>query len=443
MESIVERTLLTAFRWQARHVMRIGELDLAGTPPPPSRPTSLYAHVPFCEVLCPFCTFHRVRFREEKSRAYFAALRDELRQYHRAGFAFTSLYVGGGTPTCAVGELIETLGLARELFGVTEISVETNPMDLRADVIAQLAAAGVSRLSVGVQSFDDRLLKAMERYDRYGSCAGIIERLDAAAGAFPTLNVDLMYNLPHQDEASIEHDIDVLLGLRSNQVSLYPLMTARSAEARIRATMGTAGPGRVRDYYRRFLAGLRPAFEPQSCWCFSRTKTTIDEYVVDADNYVGVGSGAFSYLDGVLYATTFSLNHYVDRVGRGRTGITGMRAYSVTDQVKNTFLNRLFGLELSKAWVAERWGGEFEARLWYALDAMKAVGALTEDESAWRLTDRGMYYWVLMMSEFFESVNRFRETMRARIRAELEEPELGHGGPLSPVVGGTAWAPRS
>jgi hypothetical protein len=120
-----------------------------------------------------------------------------------------------------------------------------------------------------------------------------------------------------------------------------------------------------------------------------------------------------------------------------------MRAYSLTDQVKNTFLNRLFGLELSKAWVAERWGGEFEARLWYALDAMKAVGALTEDDVAWRLTDRGMYYWVLMMSEFFESVNRFRETMRARIRAELEEPELGHGGSLAQVVGGTALAPRS
>ena len=442
MASLIERTLLTTFRWQARHAMQIDEVDRLAMPAPPARPTSLYVHVPFCEVLCPFCTFHRVQFREDKARRYFAALRDELRLYHRAGFTFTSLYVGGGTPTCAVGELVETLALARELFGVVDISVETNPMDLRPAVIEQLVSVGVSRLSVGVQSFDDRLLRAMERYDRYGSSAQIIEHLDAAAGAFPTLNVDLMYNLPHQDEASIEHDLDVLLGLAANQVSFYPLMTARTAEAKIRATMGAAGPGRVREYYGRYLARLRPAFEPQSCWCFSRSKAAIDEYVVDADNYVGVGSGAFSYLDGTLYATTFSLNNYVDRLERGLTGVTGRRVFSVADQVRNTFLNRLFGLELSKAWVAERWGGRFEAELWYALGAMKMVGALTEDDDAWRLTDRGMYYWVLMMSEFFESVNRFRETMRSRIRAELDEPELRHGDPLSTMVGGTAWAPR-
>ena len=262
-------------------------------------------------------------------------------------------------------------------------------------------------------------------------------------GAFATFNVDVMYNLPQQDETSIEHDLDVLLGLRANQVSFYPLMTAHSAEARIRSSMGEPGPSRVREYYERYLARLRPTFEPQSCWCFSRSKAAIDEYVVDADHYVGVGSGAFSYLDGTLYATTFSLDHYVDRVGRGLTGVTGRRAFPVSDQIKNAFLTGLFGLELRRDRVAARWGDRFGSELWWALDAMKALGALTEDDDAWRLTDRGMYYWVLMMSEFYETVNRFREAMRSRIRSELDEPELRHGGPLSPVVGGTAWRPRA
>lgn len=443
MESIVERGLLSTFRWQSRHAMRIGEVDQPRPPSPPARPASLYVHVPFCTALCPFCTFHRVPFREAMSHRYFAALRDELRLYHGAGYAFSSLYVGGGTPTCAPEELAETVTLARELFGMQEVSVETNPVDLRPAVIEQLVAAGVRRLSVGVQSFDDRLLRAMERYDIYGSGAEIIERLDAAAPSFQTLNVDLMYNLPQQDDASIERDLDVLLGLRANQVSFYPLMTAHSAAAKIRNTMGAAGPNRVRAYYERYLARLRPAFQPQSAWCFSRTAAAIDEYVVDADDYVGVGSGAFSYVDGTLYATTFALNHYVDRVGRGHAGITGRRVFSVEDQLKNAFLTGLFGLELPKARVAARWGGRFEAQLWWALDAMKAVGALTEDDTAWRLTDRGMYYWVLMMSEFYENVNRFREAMRARIAAELEEPELRHDAPLVPALGGTSWPSKS
>jgi coproporphyrinogen III oxidase-like Fe-S oxidoreductase len=445
MDSLLERALLTTFRWQSRHAMRIGEVDQRQPPAPPRGPVSLYVHVPFCTALCPFCTFHRVPFREQKSNSYFAALRDELRHYHRAGFTFASLYVGGGTPTCAPGELVETIGLARQLFGMTEVSVETNPSDLRPVVLDALAGVGVRRLSVGVQSFDDRLLRAMERYDHYGSGEEIIERINAAAGSFATLNVDLMYNLPNQDLASLEHDLDVVLGLASNQVSFYPLMTAHASAGKIRSTMGAAGPSRVHEFYGRFLARLRPDYGPQSCWCFSRSASAIDEYVVDADDYVGIGSGAFSYLDGTLYATTFSLNHYTERVGRGLTGITGKRAFSIEDRVKNAFLTGLFGLELPKARVRARWGSEFEHQLRWALDAMRAIGALTDDGEAWRLTDRGMYLWVLMMSEFYESVNRFREAMRAGIRDELEalnEPEIRHAAPLTPALGSTAGARR-
>ncbi len=420
MDSVLERALLTTFRWQARHAMRISEVDQRQPPAPPTGPVSLYVHVPFCTALCPFCTFHRVPFHERASGRYFAALRDELRLYHRSGFSFSSLYVGGGTPTCAPGELVETIALARELFGMSEISVETNPTDLRPAVLEPLAEVGVQRLSVGVQSFDDGLLRAMERYDHYGSSAEIIERINGAADSFPTLNVDLMYNLPNQDLPSLEHDIDVVLGLRSNQVSFYPLMTAHSAAAKIRATMGTPGPSRAHEFYERYLARLRPAFRPQSCWCFSRTAAAIDEYVVDADDYVGIGSGAFSYLDGTLYATTFSLNHYADRVSRGLPGITGKRSFTLDDRLKNAFLTGLFGLELRKARVQARWGDEFEAHLRLALDAMTLIGAVTEDSTAWRLTNRGMYLWVLMMSEFYESVNRFREAMRAGIRDELD-----------------------
>src|SRR6185312_15959128 len=68
-------------------------------PQPPDHPCQLYVHVPFCEALCPFCSFHRVQFREEKARSYFSALREEIRSYHERGFVFCDVYVGGGTPT--------------------------------------------------------------------------------------------------------------------------------------------------------------------------------------------------------------------------------------------------------------------------------------------------------------------------------------------------------
>lgn len=420
MSAFIDETVLAAFRWQTRHAMRLRD-DGVTMPTAPGRPVSLYLHVPFCEVLCPFCSFHRVQYRTETARRYFSALRAEVRRYHRDGFVFSSVYVGGGTPTVSPPELVETLQLIRELFPVKDISVETNPRDLRPDVIESLKAVGVNRLSVGVQSFDDRLLREMDRFEKYGSSREIIEHLEAAAPHFPTLNVDLIYNLPHQDRASLERDLDVVLSLEANQVSLYPLMTTKSTTLKMNQTMGTPDPRRLRGFYDLILSKLRPAFAPQSGWCFSRNAGAIDEYIVEAEDYVGLGSGAFSYVGGSMYATTFSIHSYIDRIGRGLTGITGRRVLTPSEQMKQTFLMRMFGLKLDKAWVRERYGRRFERALWPTLTAFKLIGAIEEDETSYRLTDRGMYDWVLMMSAFFESVNVFREQMRLRIKAELED----------------------
>lgn len=420
MSSFIDDTVLAAFRWQTRHAMKLRD-DGATVPVAPGHPVSLYVHVPFCEVLCPFCSFHRVQYRRETARRYFSALRTELRRYHRDGFVFSNVYVGGGTPTVSPPELIETLQLIRELFPVKDISVETNPKDLRPEVIEQLKAVGVNRLSVGVQSFDDRLLREMERFEKYGSSREIIEHLEAAAPHFATLNIDMIYNLPHQDRASLERDLDVVLGLKANQVSLYPLMSTKSTALKMSQTMGTPDPRRLRGFYDLILGKLRPAFAPQSGWCFSRNAGAIDEYIVEAEDYVGLGSGAFSYVGGTMYATTFSIHSYIDRIGRGLTGITGHRPLSPSEQMKQTFLMRMFGLKLDKAWIHERYGERFDRALWPTLTAFKLIGAIEEDATSYRLTDRGMYEWVLMMSAFFESVNAFREQMRSRIKAELED----------------------
>lgn len=424
-DSFIDAAVLTAFRWQTRHAMRLKEDEVTSPAPPKhGRPLSLYLHVPFCEVLCPFCSFHRVQYREDTARKYFEALRQELRAYAEAGFVFSSLYVGGGTPTVCPPELVKTLHLARELFPLKEISVETNPKDLRPEVMAQLVEAKVNRLSVGVQSFDDRLLREMDRYEKYGSSEEIIRHLEAAAPHFATLNVDLIFNLPHQDQASLERDLRIVQGLKANQVSLYPLMSAKSTELKMKKVMGPVDPHRIHALYQLILRTLRPAFTPQSGWCFARGGGAIDEYIVEAEDYVGLGSGAFSYVDGTMYATTFSINSYIERVGRGLTGITGHRPLSELEQMKQTFLMRLFGLKLEKAWVRERFGDHFERALWPLISGFKLIGALEDDEQAWRLTERGMYDWVLMMSAFYENVNAFREQMRQHIATELEQYAL-------------------
>jgi coproporphyrinogen III oxidase-like Fe-S oxidoreductase len=411
-----------AFRYEARQTVRLEPSH--GIANVPSSPVFLYVHVPFCEVLCPYCSFHRVHFEERRARRYFAALRREIRRYQGEGYVFSGVYVGGGTPTVLPDELADTLGLIRELNpGLSEVSVETNPKDLRDEVLRVLEGAGVDRLSVGVQTFDDGLLRQMMRLEKYGCRAEILDRLAAAAGRFRTLNVDMIWNLPQQTAAMLEADLDTLLLSPANQASLYPLMTSPSAARRMAKTLGRRGRERMGDYYERILARLGPSFVPTSAWCFTRGSRGVDEYIVGADNYVGLGSGAFSYVDGVLYATTFSLQAYVERIDRGLTGVTGERRMGARERMRYDLLVRMFGLRMEKNWVRARYGERFERALRPELLGLKVIGAISEDEHGWSLTPRGMFLWVRMMSAFFESVDEFREQMRRHIDDELGDAD--------------------
>jgi coproporphyrinogen III oxidase-like Fe-S oxidoreductase len=209
--SLVNRIVTAVARRELAWVMSFDQRGSLDIPAGDARPRMLYLHIPFCERLCPYCSFHRIPFEGRLARNYFAALRKEMTLYRDRGHNFTGLYVGGGTPTVLVDELEETLNHARQIFRIGEISVETNPDHLTEPVLAALKRAGVSRLSVGIQSFDDGLLKAMGRYEKYGSGATIAERLKATLGRFDTLNADMMFNFPSQTAAMLDRDIDILM----------------------------------------------------------------------------------------------------------------------------------------------------------------------------------------------------------------------------------------
>jgi menaquinone C8-methyltransferase len=416
-----EKPFLRVLRHEYGIAMRFTEDDVAEVMPrAPAAPCQLYVHVPFCEVLCPFCSFHRVRYDQSKTGRYFEALRREIRLYHEAGFRFADVYVGGGTPTVNPGELLSTLELVRSLSPVRTISIETNPNHLDPAVLRRYAAAGVTRLSVGVQSFDDGLLARMERLAKYGSGEQIRSRLAAVQGVFPTLNVDMIFNLPGQSPAMLERDLDWLLELGVDQVSFYPLMTAPTARRKMERTMGRADESVRHGMYERILERMLPVYRPSSAWCFSRGAGMFDEYIIDQDDYVGVGSGAFSYVGGAMYSTTFSLNHYCRRIEGGQSGITQRHALGAKERMRYDFLVRLFGGELRRDWIAKRYGRAFWLRMAPELVAMRLVGATRHDADAIRLTHTGMYCWVLMMAEFFNAVNDVREQMREHIRAELD-----------------------
>ncbi len=153
----------------------------------PDEPLLLYVHIPFCEELCPYCSFFKVVYDEELAAAYFETLKKEILGYSEKGFMFDEVYVGGGTPTVMPEHLGSVIELIRSLWNIREISVETNPNHLQPSILGALKNFGVTRLSVGVQTFNDELLRKLKRLEKYGNGHSIQKRLREAAGMFNTL----------------------------------------------------------------------------------------------------------------------------------------------------------------------------------------------------------------------------------------------------------------
>jgi len=418
-------------RRQARQLMRFDAGPVEWPPPAasPERVRQLYIHIPFCPHLCPFCTFHRVRYQADRIDHYYAALRRELAWYHERGFRFTRLYVGGGTPTVDVDALAALLDDVRRQFPVTEVSVETNPRDLTEPVLQTLERTGINRLSVGVQSFDDDQLRRMGRYDTYGSGDQIRDRLAATQGRFATLNVDMLFTLPGQTPGSFSADLDTLANqLAVDQISYYPLMVAPVARQSIRSQMARGHhkdtAGRERQYYRLIRETLASTYGMGSAWCFTRGAGAIDEYIVDEEDYVGVGSGSFSYVAGVAASTTFSIHGYQERMANGQSPVVRARQLDPAEQMRYDLLAKLFGLHMDKAAVEQKYAGRFAKTLRKEIVALRMMGALRDNGTSYALGKNGMYLWVVLMREFLTAVNNLRADMRHHIRDELRQLEV-------------------
>ena len=140
----------------------------------------------------------------------------------------------------------------------------------------------------------------------------------------------------------------------------------------------------------------------------------IDEYIVDYDEYAGLGSGSIGYLNGTCYANTFDIRGYIAQLDRGELPLAASRLFSIRDQLRYDFLMKLFGTRLNMEELRKKFDGRFLRFLWPDLLAFSLIGALSWRPPEIVLTKRGRYAWVVLMREFFTAVNNFRDYCRAQ-----------------------------
>jgi menaquinone C8-methyltransferase len=430
-----ERLLSAVMRRTNNKYLTLAKSDLDSLPAPvPGREYLLYVHIPFCERLCPYCSFNRFPFNKERADAYFEHLRNEMRMVAALGYDFPAMYIGGGTPTIDLPQLIKTIDLAKELFSIKEVSSETNPNHLYPKWVEPLSGR-VDRFSVGVQSLDDPLLKQMDRYDKYGSAEQILERLKSIEGAFHSINADMIFNFPSQSPEVLRRDVELVKQTGVNQVTFYPLMASPAVAESLKRTVGKVDYEREYQYYRAITEGLSDTFSPASAWTFSRTGGgMIDEYIVDYEDYVGLGSGAFSFLDGAIYVNSFSLKEYGDRVSAGKPGVVQSRAFNKGERMRYRFLMSLFGMRLDKREFQRDFGVSIDLGLAMEMAYMRACGAFAVDNSdELVLSPMGRYLLVAMMREFFIGVNNLRDQARLALTTSERKLLFGSGDDCAAV----------
>ena len=456
-----ERMLTNVIKVMTKHELALKPTDEKFFPPAnPGQKYMLYMHVPFCQRLCPYCSFNRYPFREEVAKPYFEHMRREMLMLKDLGYDFESIYCGGGTPTIMIDELCETLDLARDTWDIKEVASETNPNHLTKPYLEKLQGR-VQRLSVGVQSFDDGLLKQMDRYDKSGSGEEILERIAEAEPYFDLLNVDMIFNFPSQTEEILRADLQKLIDIKAKQTTFSPLYVSSATSRKMQATLGKMDWNREFDFYRiiddTLAGGADPLYHRSTIWTFSLNDGSaaaaganpgegdmvcggrstggaapdpnrIEEYQTNYDEYPAIGSGSVTNLNGALYVNNFSIKDYNAAIDAGHMSIMGKSVMSKRDLMRYTFLVELYKLRLDKHAFERKYGCSVEAGLPVEMAFMKANGAFaTDTPDELTLTTMGRYLTLVMYRQFLSGLNNLRDQARAALKGDEAVLTFGDG----------------
>jgi oxygen-independent coproporphyrinogen-3 oxidase len=362
---------------------------------------ALYVHVPFCATKCSYCDFYSLPGgrRGREPAEYLDALDRELAARAPEGFAPETIFVGGGTPTILEPDELRRLGaIVRsrcDLSRVREWTVEANPGTLDGARIDALLSCGVDRVSMGVQSFDDRVLRSVGRIHDAATARRAVADLRAAG--VPRISVDLLFAVPGQGADVFARDLDEAVALGTGHLSCYALlyeegttMLARERRGLVRREpedlereMLLSGRRRLRE------AGFR-AYEISN---FARPGQECLHNLVYWRNgpYLGVGVAAASYLGGERSSNVRDLRAWLDGVAAGRSPVVEKERLDARGVLGETVM---LGLRLDEGvrWddLAARTG--LDARSLYApiTERLAAAGLVAADADGFVLTEEGV-----------------------------------------------------
>ncbi|MCZ2738073.1 radical SAM family heme chaperone HemW [Bacillus safensis] len=370
-----------------------------------------YIHIPFCEHICHYCDFNKFFIKTQPVDEYLAALEKEMQHTieKKGEQELKTIFIGGGTPTSlTVSQLDRLMNSIHRVLKPTknliEFAVEANPDELSLEKLHVLKAAGVNRLSFGVQTFEDDLLKKIGRVHQKKDVLTSFER--ARAVGFDNISLDLMFGLPHQEKHHVKNSLETAFSLGAEHYSVYSLIVEPKTvfyNLMQKGKLHLPPQEREAEMYELVMDEMerhglkqyeisnyaKPGFESQHNLTYWSN-----------EDYFGFGAGAHGYVDGVRNVNAGPVKHYLELIDQ--TGFPYKETHQVTkaEQIEEEMFLGLRKIEgVKSADFQTKYGTAPEALFPTVLEELEEKGLIVKDDIGIRLTRKGK----LLGNEVFQA----------------------------------------
>ncbi len=369
--------------------------------------SGLYIHIPFCKSKCLYCDFNSFADKDGCIETYFSALEQELLKWSvkLQGKTFDTIYFGGGTPSFAGAKrLAGIIAAAKQSFCFatdTEITVECNPKTIDFEGFLTLKNAGVSRLSIGLQSTDNSVLKKLGRIHSvqdFESCFA-----DARRSGFDNISIDLMYGLPDMSLKGWSDTIDKAINYDAEHISAYALKIEDGTPFS-KMALNLPDEDMCADMYEMLVQKLRAAgYERYEISNFSKENhpSRHNQKYWELTDYLGIGAGAYSCIDSVRFSNEEDIDTYISLVKDTGFAIADKTAISRSEQMSEfVFLGLRCERGISLAEFEARFDAPLESVFGDAVAKYVKLGFLEISDGRMKFTDKGFFVSNIILADF-------------------------------------------
>ena len=349
----------------------------------------LYIHIPFCKSICNFCPYCKVPYETALCGRYLDALLREIRtvgsQYPQKK-QVTSLYFGGGTPALVADRLKEIIDTCKEYFEITEgIGLELHPDNVNIPTLQKLQAAGITKISIGIQSFQQKYQHILGR--KAVDPAAIAQTL--AAVPFETVSMDFIFALPGQTYEDLRQDIDMAFSGGANHIAIYPFIDFTFTQSPVKA-MAKKEKRALLDAITQYC--LEKGYARNSIWTFSNREYA-NYSSMTRDNFLGFGCSATTLLKEQFKINTFSVEEYCNRIEAGKLPTSLTIRFTLRQRMVYYLFWTAYSTRVDAQDFEEFFGLPLKKMYGLELHLAKLLGFVTEANGLYRMTLKGAFYY--------------------------------------------------